>query len=264
MRKEKSFRYIRFPAEVLDEASRALHDKTNTETVSWQLLSATVDDASWSHDTMEEFIADYRKSSGPAHLHKQISTGISMTVRTYTRDNSPRTDVEIEAPSRSVIESVFEIFEKYAATHPPVRPPLPKPRVFIGHGHDPAWRDLKDHLQDKQGYDVEAYETGARAGHHIRDILDDMLQDSDCAVLVLTGEDETREGELLARQNVIHELGLFQGRLGFSRGIMVVEEGTKEFSNMHGVQQIRFSKGNIREAFGDVLATLRRESRDNK
>jgi hypothetical protein len=38
-----------------------------------------------------------------------------------------------------------------------------------------------------------------------------------------------------------------------------LEAGAKEFSNIQGIHQIRFSKGNIREAYGDVLATLRRE-----
>jgi len=62
-----------------------------------------------------------------------------------------------------------------------------------------------------------------------------------------------------ARQNVIHELGLFQGKLGFSRAIILLEEGTEQFSNIQGIEQIRFSKGNIRETFGEVLATIRRE-----
>jgi hypothetical protein len=39
----------------------------------------------------------------------------------------------------------------------------------------------------------------------------------------------------------------------------MLEEGTEEFSNVQGVQQIRFSKGKIKETFGEVLATLRRE-----
>jgi len=76
---------------------------------------------------------------------------------------------------------------------------------------------------------------------------------------VMTGEDEASGGRTLARQNVIHEAGLFQGRLGFSRAIVLLEAGTEEFSNIEGVQQIRFAKGNIKETFGDVLAVLRRE-----
>jgi predicted nucleotide-binding protein len=45
--------------------------------------------------------------------------------------------------------------------------------------------------------------------------------------------------------NVIHEVGLFQGRLGFKRAIVLLEEGCKEFSNIQGLGQIRYPKGNI-------------------
>jgi predicted nucleotide-binding protein len=57
----------------------------------------------------------------------------------------------------------------------------------------------------------------------------------------------------------VHETGLFQGKLGFSRAIVLLEDGVEEFSNISGIQQIRFSRSKIRESFGDVLATLRRE-----
>ena len=70
---------------------------------------------------------------------------------------------------------------------------------------------------------------------------------------------EAKDGTLRARQNVVHEAGLFQGKLGFSRAIILLEEGTEEFSNIHGLHQIRFGKGNIKESFGDVLAVLKRE-----
>ncbi len=75
----------------------------------------------------------------------------------------------------------------------------------------------------------------------------------------MTGEDTMEDGTIRARQNVIHEIGLFQGRLGFTKAVVLKEEGTEEFSNLYGVHQIRYSKGNIKETFGDVLAVLKRE-----
>ena len=75
----------------------------------------------------------------------------------------------------------------------------------------------------------------------------------------MTAEDEQSGGRLHARMNVIHEAGLFQGRLGFERAIVLLEEGCEEFSNIQGLGQIRFPKGNIRAIFEDVRQVLERE-----
>jgi predicted nucleotide-binding protein len=104
-----------------------------------------------------------------------------------------------------------------------------------------------------------AYETGARTGHTIRDILEQMMKASSFAVLVMTAEDVLADRTERARQNVVHEAGLFQGRLGFDRAIVAIEEGVEPFSNLQGIHQLRFSRGGIKEVYGDVLATLRRE-----
>jgi predicted nucleotide-binding protein len=86
-----------------------------------------------------------------------------------------------------------------------------------------------------------------------------MLGRSSLAFLVLTGEDETADQQMRARQNVIHETGLFQGKLGFPRAIVLLEEGVEEFSNIAGIQHIPFAKGHIDGTFGEVLAVIKRE-----
>jgi len=88
-----------------------------------------------------------------------------------------------------------------------------------------------------------------------------MLEESSVALLVMTGEDKTKIGTFRARQNVVHEAGLFQGKLGFSRAVILREDGTEAFSNLDGLQEIRFPKGKIKETFGDVLAFLDSELR---
>jgi predicted nucleotide-binding protein len=65
----------------------------------------------------------------------------------------------------------------------------------------------------------------------------------------MTAEDEQADGTVHARQNVVHEAGLFQGRLGFKKAIILLEGGCEEFSNIEGLGQIRFPKGKIDAAF---------------
>lgn len=65
---------------------------------------------------------------------------------------------------------------------------------------------------------------------------------------------------LQARANVIHEVGLFQGRLGFERAIVLLEEGCEEFSNITGITQIRFPPGNVGAKFEEIRRVLEREN----
>jgi predicted nucleotide-binding protein len=75
----------------------------------------------------------------------------------------------------------------------------------------------------------------------------------------MTAEDEQADGKIRARENVVHEVGLFQGRLGFSKAIVLLEDGCEEFSNIHGLGQIRFPNKNIGAKFEDIRAVLERE-----
>lgn len=261
MNKHKNFSRTRFSAEVLTRAHEKLQAIANSTggTVSIETLTVEHDDATWNYDSLQEFLADYRKFA--KHAHFCITAGGNYVRVWVDRDDS---SVTVNAISRESIEDIFYVFEESQLLSklpdpPPPEEPRITPTVFVGHGRSPQWLELKNHLQDKHHFRVLAYETGARAGHTIRDILDDMLWRSSIALLVMTGEDETTDGAMRARQNVVHEAGLFQGRLGFSRAIVLLEEGVDLFSNVHGIQYIPFSKGRIRESFGDVLATLHRE-----
>lgn len=259
MKKTKDFLNTRFPADVFRETIDIFHSQRQEAKDEVRFMSLVVrrQDTIWQYDSIDEFLADYRGSNEYARIQiecRSYAIGADMY--------SDRTSIGVEAPNRAVIERLFEPFEKAAKSSLiPTVPPAAeiKPVVFIGHGRSPMWRDLKDFLQDKHHIKVISFESGARAGHGIRDILQEMVSASSFAILVLTAEDNQADGNTRARQNVIHEAGLFQGRLGFSKAILVVEEDVEVMSNVDGIWQIRFGKGNIRETYGEILATLRRE-----
>ncbi|MEQ6120506.1 TIR domain-containing protein [Reichenbachiella sp. MALMAid0571] len=264
MQKSKEFIRVKFSPQKLKEAVRKWEEKLPSDRSRQEVNSRRIvfPDETWGYDNDEEFFADFQKEYNTAYYSQRCfgenSNFWSFSIESRTWQN---TVIEVQAPTRAEIEDVFHVFEKDWANFKLPEPEVDEmsPVIFIGHGRSTQWRDLKDHLSDKHGYRIEAYETGARAGHTIRDILDEMLGRSTMALLVHTGEDELKDGEISARPNVIHETGLFQGKLGFSRALVLLEEGTSEFSNLYGIQQIRYTKNNIKETFGEVLATIKRE-----
>lgn len=132
-------------------------------------------------------------------------------------------------------------------------------RIFIGHGRSAVWRDLKDFLSDRLNLDWDEFNREPAAGYSTAERLKTLLENAGFAFLVFTAEDERTGGTVHARDNVIHEAGLFQGRLGFNRAIILMEEGCAEFSNIHGLTHIRFPQGNIMAASEEIRRVLERE-----
>ena len=132
-------------------------------------------------------------------------------------------------------------------------------RVFIGHGRSHCWRDLKDFISGRLKLVCDEFNRVVTAGYTIPERLKEMLEQASIAFLVMTAEDEQVDGKLHARMNVIHEVGLFQGKLGFRKAIILLEEGCEKFSNIHGLVEIRFPKGDIRAVFEEIREVMERE-----
>ncbi|HPA83150.1 MAG TPA: nucleotide-binding protein [Thermoanaerobaculales bacterium] len=132
-------------------------------------------------------------------------------------------------------------------------------RIFIGHGRSPVWRVLKDFVQERLKLEWDEFNREATAGLSTKERLQAMLDHATFAFLIMTAEDERADGTKVARANVVHEVGLFQGRLGFERAIVLLEDGCEEFSNIVGITQIRFPPGKVETIFEEVRRVLERE-----
>nr|MBN2276370.1 nucleotide-binding protein [candidate division Zixibacteria bacterium] len=132
-------------------------------------------------------------------------------------------------------------------------------RIFIGHGQSPLWRELQNFIQNRLHLDWDEFNREPAAGLATTERLSSMLNAAGFALLVLTAEDVFHDKTIRARQNVVHELGLFQGKLNFRKAIIILEDGCEEFSNITGLVQIRFPKGKIEAAFDDIRRVLERE-----
>ena len=165
------------------------------------------------------------------------------------------------------MESIYESLELYEELPNNTQQPTNRDtmnnenkKIFIGHGGSHIWRELKDFIVETLGLEYEEFNRISPAGKTNKERLKEMLEVCGMAFLIMTGEDEQADGTLRARENVIHEAGLFQGKVDFERAIILLEEGCQEFSNIEGLGQIRFPKGNIKAIFEDIREVLDRES----
>lgn len=132
-------------------------------------------------------------------------------------------------------------------------------RIFLGHGRSPAWREVKDFLQERLCLATEEFNRESVPGIATTERLQRMLDASTFAFLIMTAEDEHADQTRHARANVIHEIGLFQGRLGNRRAIILLEDGCEQFSNVHGLSHIPFPPRRIGAAFEEIRRVLERE-----
>jgi len=257
MKKEKLYSKTWFSIKTIQDAyERSLLLFKDVKKIDFSTYNITRLNERWDFDSIDEFYSSYNEC-GSFNLRLGCLDTLKIEIWGYSKSEG-RVQVSVTSKNREEIEAIFQIFERDAEKSKivVVKDPI---KVFIGHSNNDQWRILKDHLHDLHHIEVIAYEIGPRAGLSVKEVLENMLNRSSIAFLVLTGEDITNYGEVYARQNVVHELGLFQGKLGFNKAIAILEDGVTEFSNIYGINQIRFSKGNIRETFGDVLATIKRE-----
>ncbi len=263
--KTEVFCHVKFTPSVIKSACEQLliNEGLVDPEVKYKTFHVEFENTSWKYDNESEFFADYVKNDmREFYFWKSFIINADEYDISISQSSRNRVKVSVAAPRREIVESVHQVFmdnvEKCTLPKD-INQDAQKPTIFIGHGGSQQWRDLKDHLDDKHGYQINAYEVGVRAGHTVRDILEEMLNESSFALLVMTGEDTDVGGGMHARENVIHELGLFQGKIGFARAIILLENKTTEFSNIQGINQIRYSENNIKETFGEVLAKLKRE-----
>ena len=192
-----------------------------------------------------------------AKLITQLYGGASEALRRFPPALEAGVQVDIPNEIKIRLQRLRTLRDAVAAAGVPAAPR--QGPIFIGHGNSPVWRELKDFLQDRLRYDWVEFNSEATAGVATTERLQQMLEVSAFALLVMTGEDEHQDKSMRARPNVIHETGLFQGRLGFRRAIVLLEHGCADFSNIHGLTHIGFPRGDIAAAFEKIRLVFERE-----
>jgi predicted nucleotide-binding protein len=130
--------------------------------------------------------------------------------------------------------------------------------IFVAHGADPQWHTVWQFLEDDCHLQVYALSDGGQ-GESRAETMTRLVPLCGFAVCVLTAQDTMHTGQRYADQSVVHQAGVFQGRLGFGRVALLVEEGVEIFSNVAGLICPPFHRGNIESTFWHLTRMLRRE-----
>lgn len=158
-----------------------------------------------------------------------------------------------------LLRNIDQIFEIRANSELRSPSPMPAPvrRVFISHGRSPDWREVQAYIEKDIGLPTLELAQEVNQG---RTILAKLWEESgrcDSAVIVMTGEDLDDEGQARARENVIHEIGFFQGKYGLDRICLLHEEGVSTPSNIAGLVYAPFPKGRVSASFGLLIRELK-------
>lgn len=124
-----------------------------------------------------------------------------------------------------------------------------KRRVFLTHGRSMDWREVQSHIEKDVGLLTLELAQEINQGRTIIEKLFDNSDRCDSAVIIMTGDDIGPDGSARARENVMHEIGFFQGKFGRSKVVVLHEEGVSIPTNLSGVVYIPFPKGMVSAGF---------------
>jgi predicted nucleotide-binding protein len=83
-----------------------------------------------------------------------------------------------------------------------------------------------------------------------------MLNRARFAFAIMTPDDVMKDGTMRVRQNVVHEIGLCQARLGVRNTAILIANGTDRFTNVGGIVHLAFETGRIAEKSAELRGLL--------
>ncbi|GAB2562157.1 TIR domain-containing protein [Spirosoma aerophilum] len=139
-----------------------------------------------------------------------------------------------------------------------------RPSIFIGSSSEglEVARAVKTNF-DKEA-DVDIWDENLFALN--KSTLENLINRAsfyDFAIIILTPDDEAvirGKNEVIPRDNVLFEFGLFLGAIGINRAFYIAEESVKILSDFNGISRTTYrGRDNLVAAVGNSCNTIRRE-----
>lgn len=132
-----------------------------------------------------------------------------------------------------------------------------KESIFISHGRSNEWYKIQAYVEKDLHFSTIELAQQPNLGRSILQKLNEESSKCNVAIILMTGDDLFENGEMRARENVLHEIGFFQGKLGLDRIVLLHEEGVNIPSNIHGLVYIPFPKDTAEAALGALTRELK-------
>lgn len=153
------------------------------------------------------------------------------------------------------IDQIFEIRANSGHIVPLTQEVLRK--VFISHGRSKDWYEVQAHIEKDLKLNTLELAQEPSIGQTVIEKLETNSDNCDSAVIVMSGDDADADGLVKVRENVMHEIGYFQGKYGRSRVVLLHEEGVNVPSNLAGIVYVAYPKGKIDATFGKLDRELK-------
>ncbi|AFM14199.1 TIR domain-containing protein [Turneriella parva] len=129
-------------------------------------------------------------------------------------------------------------------------------KVFVSHGRSPLWNEVERFVRTQLEIDVVILKDQVNRGRTVIEKLEEETDECHYAIIVMTAEDEQADGTIRARQNVVHEIGFFQGKFGRENVLVLRQDSVEEFSNIAGIVYEPFSGNNIQSTFERIRSEI--------
>ena len=130
-------------------------------------------------------------------------------------------------------------------------------KIFISYGHNELLKlKLKEYIRSRLKREIIILDELPNNGLTIVEKLEKASAYCNYAIVLLTKDDQVKEGGMRARQNVIHEVGFFQGKYGRNKVLLLCEKGVDLFSNISGIMHIDFEADHFEAVYDSIRMEL--------
>jgi len=128
-----------------------------------------------------------------------------------------------------------------------------KDNIFVSYGHNELLMlKLKNFLANRVDGSPLVLSEQPRRGLTVVEQLENLSERCWFAIVLMTKDDVQEDAGVRARQNVVHEIGFFQGKYGRQNVVLLAERGVEIFSNISGILRIEFDADHFEAVFDQL------------